>query len=132
MISYFIFFVLFRVVRIQCWIWRNPQRLYLFSQRFWRAGTVCEQGKKKRIQKRPSTGVQLMVQCLVRTFSFFLTPRMASCHTQSLAITTLFQLQWWPSWQTWAGIKGSSHLMRWRYFILTHPAKCKITRTEFN
>ena len=36
------------------------------------------------------------------------------------------------SWQSWAGKEGPSHLMRWRYFILPHPAKCKITRTEFN
>ena len=34
-------------LRIQWWRSWNPQRVYLFSQPFWRAGTVCEQGKKR-------------------------------------------------------------------------------------
>ena len=41
-------FVLFCFVRIQWWPRWNPQRVYLFSQQFWRAGTVCEQGKKRK------------------------------------------------------------------------------------
>ena len=49
LISWF-FWVLFCFVRIHrwpWWLWQNPQRVYFFSQQFWRAGTVCEQGKKR-------------------------------------------------------------------------------------
>ena len=48
------------------------------------------------------------------------------------AIPTLFQLQWQTSCTSWPCKERTSYLMRWRYFILTHPSKCKITRTEFN
>ena len=49
----------------------------------------------------------------------------------SLGTYTLLQLQWTRP-ISWRGLEGIFHLMRWRYFIWTHPAKCKITRTEFN
>ena len=35
-------FFMFCSVRIQWWLCKNPQRVYLFSQQFWKAGTVCE------------------------------------------------------------------------------------------
>ena len=44
------------------------------------------------------------------------------------AITTLFHLQCRTTKQSWPGL-CTSHLMRWRYFILTHPAKCRLTQT---
>ena len=73
------------------------------------------------------TIVHIMVQSLVRTSSFIL----ISNHTHPWARTTMLQLQWTRP-ISWRGLEGISHLMRWRYFIWTHPAKCKITRTEFN
>ena len=45
------------------------------------------------------------------------------------AIATLFHLQCRTRTQSWPGLLSTSHLMRWRYSILTHPAKYKITQT---
>ena len=47
---------------------------------------------------------------------------------QAWAITTLLHQQWRSRPQSWPGL-STSHLMRWRYFILTHLPKCKITQT---
>ena len=66
------------------------------------------------------TGIQIMVQGLVTTSS--LMPQSAS-QEQAWARPTLFQLQWRTGSQFWRGLDSTSHLIRWRYFILTHPAK---------
>ena len=78
------------------------------------------------------TGIQTMVQRLVTTSS--LMPKSAS-QEHTWARSTLFQLQWRTSTQSWRGLERTSHLIRWRYFIFTHPAKsrqCKIAGTELN
>ena len=78
------------------------------------------------------TGIQIMVQRLVTTLS--LMPKSAS-QEHTWARSTLFQLQWRTSTQSWRGLERTSYLIRWRYFILTHPAKsrqCKLTGTELN
>ena len=46
------------------------------------------------------------------------------------AVLGEFHLQWRTGSQSWRGLDVVSHLMRWRYFILTHPPKCEITPTE--
>ena len=66
------------------------------------------------------TGIQIMVQRLVTTSS--LTPKSAS-QQQAWARLTLFHLQWRTAPQSWRGVERTFHLIRWRYFILTHPAK---------
>ena len=71
-----------------------------------------------------------MVQILVRTSSFILMPTLSGTQEHFWAVTSLFQLQWRTGSQSWRGLDVVSHLMRWRYFILTHPAKCEITPTE--
>ena len=89
-------------------------------------------------QERQLRGVHIMVQTLVRTSSFMLKQAEKGIQKQAWAATTLFQLQWrtcpqsWPDLEGWMGNNDTSHLMRWRYFILTQPSKCQITRTEFN
>ena len=88
----------------------------------------------KEAQERQLKGKDIMVQRLVRISSFMLKKAEKAPQKQSWARTTLFQVQWATrAAQSWPGnIVVSSHLMRWRYFILTHPLECKITRTEFN
>ena len=69
-----------------------------------------------------------MVQSLVRTSPFlFLMTGKSKTQEHAWHSPTLFHLQssFWPG-------LSCSYLMRWRYFILTHPAKCKMTRTEFS
>ena len=84
-------------------------------------------------QERQLTDIHIMVQSLVRTSSFMLKQRENTSQKQAWATTTLFQLQWRTrAAQSWLGLDRSSHLMRWRYFIVTHPPKYKITRIEFN
>ena len=78
-------------------------------------------------QDRQLTGVEIMVQSLVRTSSFLL----VSNHKHPWARTTLVHLQLTRPTSS-RGLNRNSHLMRWRYFIWTDPAKYKITRTEFN
>ena len=78
-------------------------------------------------QERQLTIVHIMVQSLVQTSWLIL----RSNHTHPWARTTMLQLQWTRP-ISWRGLEGIFHLMRWRYFIWTHPAKCNITRTEFN
>ena len=82
-------------------------------------------------QKMQFLGIHVVVQCLVMTSSFILMPALWAPHKQAWARTTLFQLPWKTGALSWRGLDGLSHLMRWSYFILTHPTKCKITRTEF-
>ena len=86
----------------------------------------------KKRQEWQLTGVHIMVQSLVTTSSFIWMPTLWTPQKQAWACTTLFQLPWKTGAQSWRGLDSISHLMKWRYFILTHPAKCKITRTEFN
>ena len=88
----------------------------------------------KEAQERQFKGKDIMVQRLVRISSFMLKKAEKDPQKQSWALTTLFQIQWATrAAQSWPRkIVFTSHLMRWRYFILTHPPKCKITRTEFN
>ena len=73
-----------------------------------------------------------MFQILVWTSSFILMPTLSGTQEQFWAVTTLnlFQLQWRTGSQSWKGLDVVSHLMRWRYLILTNPAKCEITPTE--
>ena len=65
-----------------------------------------------------------MVQCLVMTSSLLIMPTVTAAHTQSLAGTTLLLLQCRTQTQSWPGL-CTSHLMRWRYFILTLLKKYK-------
>ena len=104
----------------------HPMRLSFLStimkgwHRFWaRWSQDTQDGQLK--------GLDIMVQSLVRTSSFLLT----STHKHPWACTTLLHLQWTRT-ISWRGVDGISHLMRWRYFIWTHPANCKTTGTEFN
>ena len=83
-------------------------------------------------QKGQFWGIHFMVQILVRTSSFILMPALSAPHKHAWVRTTLFHPQWRTGAQSWRGLDCIFHLMRWRYFILTHPAKFKITWTEFN
>ena len=78
-------------------------------------------------QERQLKGFKIMVQSLVWTSSFLLIEN----QKHPWARTTLLHLQWTRT-ISWRGLDWISHLMRWRYFIWTHPAKCKMTRTDFN
>ena len=55
-------------------------------------------------------------------------PTVTTSQQHVWAIATLLQLQCRTGTQSWPGL-STSHLMRWRYSILTHPAKFKITQT---
>ena len=70
------------------------------------------------------TGGHGMVQCLVGTSSLIIMPTVAAPHEQALACTTMLLLQCRTGTQSWPGL-GTSHLMRWRYFILTLLNKYK-------
>ena len=87
----------------------------------------------QNIQDRQLRGIQFMVQNLVRTSSFILMPGISIYQKLAWAWSTLIHLQSRTPSRSWPGLR-TSHLIRWRwrYFILTHPAKCKITRTEFS
>ena len=63
-----------------------------------------------------------MVRYLVEeTTSALLTMRIVTLiHTQTLVIPTLFQAEYKAEQQSWLGL-GTSHLMRWRCFILAEP-----------
>ena len=109
-----------------------PKRLFFLSKivkgwhHFWVRWSQAR-------QEGQLTGIHIMVQSLVWTSSFLMMQGDMATQKQSWASTTLFQLQWRTrAAQSWRGLEGISHLMRWRYFILTHPPKFKITRTEFN
>ena len=87
----------------------------------------------QQMQERQLRRLYIMAQSLVWTSSFMLKRRENTSQEQAWATTTLFQRQWRTrAAQSWPGNMVPSHLMRWRYSILTHPPKCKITRTEFN
>ena len=119
---------MFCFVRIQWWLCQNPQRVYLFSQQLWNVGTVFEQGEART--HRSSNWRSFIYWSKV----WFGPHHLSWCrinHTHPWVRTTLLQLQWTRP-ISWRGLEGIFHLMRWRYFIWTHPAKCKITRTEFN
>ena len=77
------------------------------------------------------TGFTVLVQSLVTTSSFILIPQKERTQKHAWARGTLFHLECMTSSRSWPGL-STSHPMRWRCFILAHPAKCKITRTEFN
>ena len=65
-----------------------------------------------------------MVHCLVWTSRLLIMPTVTASHTQALASTTLLLLQCRTRTQSWPGL-STSHLMRWRYFILTLLNKYK-------
>ena len=77
---------------------------------------------------RQFSGFHILVQCLEMMSSFMPTVTATQRQEHVWVITTLFHLQCRTTTQSWPGL-CSSHLMRWRYFISTHPAKCKITQT---
>ena len=65
-----------------------------------------------------------MVQGLVGTSTLLIMPTVTATHTHALAGTTLLLLQCRTRTQSWPGL-STSHLMRWRYFILTLLNKYK-------
>ena len=65
-----------------------------------------------------------MVQCLVLTSTLLIMPTVTASQSHALACTTLFLLQCRTRKQSWPGLTAS-HLMRWRYFILTLLNKYK-------
>ena len=70
------------------------------------------------------TGGQIMVQCLVWTSTLLIMPTVTATHSHALAGTTMLLLQCRTGTQSWPGL-STSHLMRWRYFILTLLNKYK-------
>ena len=65
-----------------------------------------------------------MVQCLVIASTLLIIPTVTATHTHVLAHTTLLLLECRTRIQSWPGL-CTSHLMRWRYFILTLLNKYK-------
>ena len=65
-----------------------------------------------------------MVHGLVWTSSLLIMPTVTAAHTHALAGTTLLLVQCRTRIQSWPGL-STSHLMRWRYFILTLLNKYK-------
>ena len=65
-----------------------------------------------------------MVHGLVMTSTLLIMPTVTATHTHALAGTTLLLLQCRTRTQSWPGL-STSHLMRWRYFILTLLNKYK-------
>ena len=70
------------------------------------------------------TGGQIMVHILVLTSTLLIMPTVTATHTQALSGPTLLLLQCRTGTQSWPGLTAS-HLMRWRYFILTLLNKYK-------
>ena len=70
------------------------------------------------------TGGQIMVHILVMTSTLVMMPTVAATHSQAFSLPTLLLLQCRIGAQSWPGL-CSSHLMRWRYFILTLLNKYK-------
>ena len=70
-----------------------------------------------------------MVHVLALMSSLEVMPTVTATQERIWAIFTLFHLQCRTSAQSWPGFLITYHLMRWRYSILTHPTKCKITQT---
>ena len=65
-----------------------------------------------------------MVQGLVMSSTLLIMPTVTATHSHTLAGTTLLLLQCGNGAQSWPGL-CTSHLMRWRYFILTLLNKYK-------
>ena len=65
-----------------------------------------------------------MVQGLVLTSPLLIIPTVTATHTHALSGSTLLLLQCRTRRQSWPGLTAS-HLMRWRYFILTLLNKYK-------
>ena len=65
-----------------------------------------------------------LVHALVLTSSLLIMPKVTATHTHALAGPTLLLLQHRTRKQSWPGLTAS-HLMRWRYFILTLLNKYK-------
>ena len=65
-----------------------------------------------------------MVQCLVQTSTLLIIPTVTATQSHALAGPTLLLLQCRTQTQSWPGLP-TSHLMRWRYFILTLLNKYK-------
>ena len=65
------------------------------------------------------TGTQILVQDLVEgmTSTLLTMPTVTLIHTHTLVPLTLFQVEYKTGKQSWLGLT-SSHLMRWRCFIL--------------
>ena len=74
-----------------------------------------------------STGTQVMVQHLVQgiTFTSLTMPTATLIQTQTLALITLFQVEYKTGKQSWLGLT-ISHLMRWRFFILVESQNVAI------
>ena len=70
------------------------------------------------------TGGHGLVHCLVGTSPLLIMPTVTATHAHALAYTTLLLLQCRTQTQSWPGL-SASHLMRWRYFILTLLNKYK-------
>ena len=73
---------------------------------------------------RQLAGGHGMVQGLVGTSTLLIMPTVTATHAHALAYTTLLLLQCRAEKQSWPGL-FTSHLMRWRYFILTLLNKYK-------
>ena len=65
-----------------------------------------------------------MVHALVITSTLLIMPTVTASQAHALAGPTLLLLQYGTGTQSWPGL-SSSHLMRWRYFILTLLNKYK-------
>ena len=65
-----------------------------------------------------------MVHTLVMTSTLLIMPTVTATHKHTLACPTLLLLQCRTRTQSWPGL-FSSHLMRWRYFILNLLNKYK-------
>ena len=76
------------------------------------------------VQAGQFTGGHGMVHGLVWTSSLLIMPTVTAAHTHALAGTTLLLVQCRTRIQSWPGL-STSHLMRWRYFILTLLNKYK-------
>ena len=64
------------------------------------------------------TGGHGLVHGLVGTSPLLIMPTVTASHTQTLAGPTLLLLQYRTRKQPWPGL-STSHLMRWRYFIIS-------------
>ena len=73
---------------------------------------------------RQFTGRRGLVHALVGTSSLLIMPTVTAAHSHALACSTLLLLQCRTGSQSWPGLTAS-HLMRWRYFILTLLNKYK-------
>ena len=82
----------------------------------------------KNTHKGQFIGVQEMVHILPIMSTLLIMPTVTATQKHAWAISTLFHLQCRTGTQFWPGLRPS-HLMRRRYFILTHPAKYKRTQT---